>query len=92
MAATTQYEAVPEVAADADVRGRDLVVMKFGGTSVGDTEKIKNVARRLVAAREAGTRVAHRRGEQCGDRVHQRFDAGACSCRAEEQRVHCASS
>src|SRR6266404_1025468 len=31
--------------------------MKFGGTSVGDTEKIKEVARRLVAARESGFRV-----------------------------------
>ena len=57
MAATTHYEAVPEVASDADVRGRDLVVMKFGGTSVGDTQKIKNVARRLVAARESKHRV-----------------------------------
>ena len=57
MAATTHYEAVPEVASDADARGRDLVVMKFGGTSVGDTQKIKNVARRLVAAREAKHRV-----------------------------------
>jgi aspartate kinase len=57
VAATTHYEAVPEVASDADVRGRDLVVMKFGGTSVGDTQKIKNVARRLVAAREAKHRV-----------------------------------
>ena len=55
--ATTQYESVPEVAADAAVRGRDLVVMKFGGTSVGDTQKIKDVARRLVAARERGNRV-----------------------------------
>jgi len=57
VAATTHYEAVPEVASDADVRGRDLVVMKFGGTSVGDTQKIKNVARRLVAARESKHRV-----------------------------------
>ncbi len=57
MATTTQFEAVPEVAADADVRGRDLIVMKFGGTSVGDTQKIKDVARRLVAARETGHRV-----------------------------------
>ncbi len=57
MATTTQFEAVPEVAADADVRGRDLIVMKFGGTSVGDTQKIKDVARRLVAARETGQRV-----------------------------------
>ena len=31
--------------------------MKFGGTSVGDTEKIKDVARRLVRAREEGRRV-----------------------------------
>ena len=31
--------------------------MKFGGTSVADPEKLKNVARRLVAAREAGARV-----------------------------------
>ncbi|MES1247678.1 MAG: aspartate kinase [Actinomycetota bacterium] len=31
--------------------------MKFGGTSVGSTQKIKEVARRLVAARESGRRV-----------------------------------
>ena len=34
-----------------------LVVMKFGGTSVGDTDKLKRVAERLVAAREAGAKV-----------------------------------
>jgi aspartate kinase len=55
--ATTQYEAVPAVAADAGPRGRDLLVMKFGGSSVADTAKIKEVARRLVAAREDGHRV-----------------------------------
>ena len=33
------------------------VVMKFGGTSVADTARIKAVAQRLVAAREAGNRV-----------------------------------
>ena len=55
--ATTQYESVPEVAADAAAGGPDLVVMKFGGTSVADTEKIKEVARRLVRAREEGRRV-----------------------------------
>jgi aspartate kinase len=54
---TTQYEAVPVVAADAVARGRDLVVMKFGGTSVGDTQKIRAVAQRLAGAREAGFRV-----------------------------------
>src|SRR5205807_5552408 len=35
----------------------DLLVMKFGGTSVADTEKIREVARRLVHARERGRRV-----------------------------------
>jgi aspartate kinase len=55
--ATTEYESVPEVATDAARAGRDVVVMKFGGTSVGDTEKIKNVARRLVRSREEGRRV-----------------------------------
>src|SRR5262245_40397151 len=33
------------------------VVMKFGGTSVGDAERILLVARRLVAASEDGARV-----------------------------------
>jgi aspartate kinase len=55
--ATTEYEAVPAVAADAQAERRDIVVMKFGGSSVADTQKIKDVARRLAAAREAGHRV-----------------------------------
>ncbi len=55
--ATTDYEAVPEIASDAQSRGRTLLVMKFGGSSVADTDKIKDVARRLVAARAAGNRV-----------------------------------
>jgi aspartate kinase len=54
---TTQYETVPEVAHGAEAHDRDLVVMKFGGSSVADTDKIKGVAGRLVAAREAGSRV-----------------------------------
>jgi aspartate kinase len=33
------------------------IVMKFGGTSVADAERIKRAARRIVAQREAGTRV-----------------------------------
>jgi aspartate kinase len=33
------------------------VVMKFGGTSVADAERIKRAARRIVAQREAGKRV-----------------------------------
>jgi aspartate kinase len=31
-----------------------LIVQKYGGTSVGNTERIKNVARRVVAAQEQG--------------------------------------
>ncbi len=34
-----------------------LRVMKFGGSSVADAEKIKNVARRVAVAREAGDEV-----------------------------------
>src|ERR687896_70075 len=33
------------------------VVMKFGGTSVADAERIKRAAGRIVAAREDGSRV-----------------------------------
>jgi aspartate kinase len=33
------------------------IVMKFGGTSVADADKIKRAARRIVAQREAGRRV-----------------------------------
>jgi aspartate kinase len=34
-----------------------LVVQKFGGTSVADAEKIKNVARKAIRAHQAGSRV-----------------------------------
>ncbi|HWF34106.1 MAG TPA: aspartate kinase [Solirubrobacteraceae bacterium] len=37
--------------------GNGTVVMKFGGTSVADAERIKGAARRIVAQREAGNRV-----------------------------------
>ena len=55
--AATDYERVPGIAADADAPRLPTVVMKFGGTSVADPEKLKAVARRLVAAREGGNRV-----------------------------------
>jgi aspartate kinase len=35
----------------------ETVVMKFGGTSVADAERIKHAARRIVAQRESGKRV-----------------------------------
>jgi aspartate kinase len=34
-----------------------LIVQKYGGTSVGDIERIKNVARRCIAAQKAGNDV-----------------------------------
>ena len=37
--------------------GTDTVVMKFGGTSVADAERIKRAAKRIVTAKEAGTNV-----------------------------------
>jgi aspartate kinase len=53
--ATTDYETVPAVERALPRGG--TVVMKFGGTSVADPDKIKEVARRLVRAREGGSRV-----------------------------------
>jgi aspartate kinase len=35
----------------------EIVVMKFGGTSVADAEQIKSAARRIVEKRESGARV-----------------------------------
>ncbi|HVC88237.1 MAG TPA: aspartate kinase [Gaiellaceae bacterium] len=52
---TLHFEAVPEV--EARRRTPGLVIMKFGGSSVGDTDKLKRVAERLVAAREGGAKV-----------------------------------
>ncbi len=54
---TTDYESVPAVEADVSTTGLGTIVMKFGGTSVADPEKVKSVGRRLVAARESGARV-----------------------------------
>jgi aspartate kinase len=56
MVTATEYEAIPEVAGDELAR-RGTVVMKFGGTSVADPDRIRDVARRLVAARERRHRV-----------------------------------
>jgi aspartate kinase len=52
---TTEFEALPAVEGAEPRLG--TLVMKFGGTSVADPDKIKDVARRLVAARAAGNRV-----------------------------------
>ena len=34
-----------------------LIVQKYGGTSVGDVDRIKNVARRVKDTRDAGNQV-----------------------------------
>jgi aspartate kinase len=52
---TTEFEALPALEGTEPRLG--TLVMKFGGTSVADPEKIKDVARRLVEARAAGNRV-----------------------------------
>jgi aspartate kinase len=55
--AATDFESVPTIETNATGSDRNLVVMKFGGSSVADTGKITEVARRLVRAREEGQRV-----------------------------------
>jgi aspartate kinase len=52
----TEFEVVPAVAGEATGRA-GTVVMKFGGTSVADPERLKNVAARIVASHTEGTRV-----------------------------------
>jgi aspartate kinase len=53
--AVTEHEPVP--ALRRAPRSPGLVVMKFGGSSVADTAKLKRVARRCVAATEGGAKV-----------------------------------
>jgi aspartate kinase len=53
--AVTEYESVPAVGGARPRLG--TVVMKFGGSSVADPEKLQAVASRLVGAREAVHRV-----------------------------------
>src|SRR2546421_4259183 len=55
--AVTDYEAVPGISRDESPSRVGTLVMKFGGSSVGDTERLGAVARRIVAAKEEGGRV-----------------------------------
>ncbi len=60
--------------------GSDIVVMKFGGTSVAGAEEIKRAARRIVAAREAGSRVVavlSARGKTTDELVAQALEISA---------------
>jgi aspartate kinase len=54
----TDYEGVPSIAPDEERAARvGTVVLKFGGSSVGDPERLQAVARRIVSAKERGGRV-----------------------------------
>jgi aspartate kinase len=54
---STEHAAVPAIPEDAQRRQAGIVVMKFGGTSVGSPERLKAVAARLAAAHEEGHQV-----------------------------------
>ena len=53
----TTFEPVPAVEPAEPPAAAGTLVMKFGGTSVADPEKIRRVAARLVEAKRAGNRV-----------------------------------
>src|ERR1041384_5319690 len=53
------------------------VVMKFGGTSVADADRLQNAARRIVRAAEAGARVVavlSARGKTTDDLVEMAYE------------------
>ena len=53
----TTFEPVPTVEPAEPPAAAGTLVMKFGGTSVADPEKIRRVASRLVESKQAGNRV-----------------------------------
>jgi aspartate kinase len=53
----TTFEPVPAVEPAEPPAAAGTLVMKFGGTSVADPQKIRRVASRLVEAKRAGNRV-----------------------------------
>ena len=55
--AENTYEPVARVEPIEQRDGAGTIVMKFGGTSVADPEKIRRVAERLAAAKRSGGRV-----------------------------------
>jgi aspartate kinase len=57
LAAVAQPAQASAEAAQPGSERAQLVVMKFGGTSVADAERIKRAARRIVAAKEGGADV-----------------------------------
>jgi len=74
----TEFEAIPAVEGAEPRLG--TLVMKFGGTSVGDPQKIKDVARRLVDAQAAGNRVVavlSAMGDSTDDLVRLAYEVSA---------------
>src|SRR5919199_807714 len=57
LSAMAQPAQASAVAAQPGRQEAQLVVMKFGGTSVADAERIKRAARRIAAAKEQGSGV-----------------------------------
>ena len=55
--ATPEYESLPAFSPQEAPERPGTIVMKFGGTSVEGVERLRAVAKRIVAAREAGNRV-----------------------------------
>ena len=53
----TTFEPVPTVEPAEPPAAAGTLVMKFGGTSVADPDKIRRVASRLVESKQAGNRV-----------------------------------
>jgi aspartate kinase len=63
--------------ADAGIADAQTVVMKFGGTSVADPERIKSAARRIVERAEEGSRVVavlSARGQTTDDLVAMAYE------------------
>ena len=55
--AATEYETVPGISGDEPAGRVGTLVLKFGGTSVADPDRLQAVARRIVSAKEEGGRV-----------------------------------
>jgi aspartate kinase len=78
----------------------DIVVMKFGGTSVAEPDDIRRAARRIVAAREQGKRVVavlSARGKTTDELVGMAYEVSATPAAREVdmllstgERISCA--
>jgi aspartate kinase len=90
-----------ETAADGEVRPScEIVVMKFGGTSVAEPDDIRRAAQRIVAARQEGKRVVavlSARGKTTDDLVDMAYEVSGTPAAREMdmllstgERISCA--